>query len=476
VNIESTLATGNWSGILKSFKVISPIDNSAYLQRDYATAKEIEGCVKAANNAKQMWKDVDLSERAKICHAMLDEFLKHKSQIAEEITWQMGRPNRYTLGEVNGFIERARYMISIAEKKLSPILIPEQDDFNRYIERVPLGVIFVITPWNYPFLTAVNTIIPAIMAGNVVIMKPSAQAPLTAERIDQAFKAVNLPDGVFQYLYLTHQQTDQVIGKSAINHVAFTGSVPGGLEIQKYAKKRFISVGLELGGKDPAYVREDADLQYAIVNLVDGVYFNSGQSCCGVERIYVDQSVYEQFVEGFVEQVKRYKLGDPLDSESTLGPMMNKKSADFVRSQIADAVQQGAEKQISNKEFEMDAGYTAYLAPQVLLNVDHSMRIMKEESFGPVVGIMKVNSDDQAIELMNDSDFGLTASIWTQNMEQAESIGRAVNTGTVFMNRCDYLDPALAWVGVKNSGQGCTLSEIGYEQLTRPKSFNLRKV
>jgi len=467
--------TGNWSDILKSFKVISPIDNSVYIQRDYASVKDFENTIKLSNKAKLSWKHVAIAERARICNNMLDEFVKHKSQIAEEITRQMGRPNRYTLGEVNGFVDRARYMISIAEKKLATITIPGKENSKRYIQREPLGVVFTITPWNYPYLTAVNTIIPAIMAGNTVIMKPSAQTPLTAERISQAFLAAGLPEGVFQYLFLTHQHTDQVIAQSAIDHVAFTGSVAGGYSMQKYAKKRFISVGLELGGKDPAYVRSDAELQHVIVNLADGVYFNSGQSCCGVERIYVHQSIYDEFVEGFIAQVKQYSLGDPLDSETTLGPMVNKKNADYIRSQITEAVQQGAEKQISNKQFEMDAGYTAYLAPQVLLNVNHSMRIMKEESFGPVVGIMKVSSDEEAIELMNDSEFGLSASIWTQDENAASTIGQKLETGTVFMNRCDYLDPALAWVGVKNSGQGCTLSEVGYEQLTRPKSFNLEK-
>ncbi len=461
---------------MKSFKVISPIDNSIYVQRDYASVKDIENTIKLSNTAKLSWKTLDIAERARICNSMLDEFLKLKLQIAEEITWQMGRPNRYTLGEVNGFIDRARFMISIAKEKLATISIPEQNGSNRYIQREPLGVVFSITPWNYPYLTAVNTIIPAIMAGNVVVMKPSAQTPLTAERIHQAFLAAGLPEGVFQYLFLTHQHTDQVIAQASVDHVAFTGSVAGGHSIQKNAKKRFTSVGLELGGKDPAYVRSDADLQHAIANLVDGAYFNSGQSCCGVERIYVHQSVYDEFVEGFIDQVKQHRLGDPLDPEMTLGPMVSKKNADFIRSQIADAVQQGAEKQISNKQFEMDAGYTSYLAPQVLLNVNHSMRIMKEESFGPVVGIMKVSSDEQAIELMNDSEFGLSASIWTQDEIAASNIGQMLETGTVFMNRCDYLDPALAWVGVKNSGQGCTLSEIGYEQLTRPKSFNLKHV
>jgi acyl-CoA reductase-like NAD-dependent aldehyde dehydrogenase len=337
-----------------------------------------------------------------------------------------------------------------------------------------LGVVLVIAPWNYPWLTSVNTIIPALMAGNAVILKHSAQTPLVAERYAEAFRAADLPTGVFQYLHLDHAQTARAIKAPEVDFVAFTGSVAGGGMVEGAAQGRFIGVGLELGGKDPAYVRQDADMAHAVENLVDGAFFNSGQSCCGIERIYVHEQVYDDFVDGYAALVRQYKLGDPTDPETTLGPLVRTEAAEFVRGQIKDAVAAGAKALIDPKAFPADKPGTPYMAPQVLVDVDHTMSVMTEESFGPVVGIMKVASDQQAVELMNDSRFGLTAAVWTSNEVAARRIGDQVETGTWFMNRCDYLDPALAWTGVKQSGRGCTLSVFGYEALTRPKSFHLR--
>ena len=459
----------------KSFQTISPIDNSVYVERDYATESEIESTLKKSTLAQKEWKKTSIEKRTKICFKAVDIILDQKDGIAEEITRQMGRPIQYSAGEIVGFADRARYMISIAEEKLKDVKVKEIDGFNRFIRRQPLGVVFAISPWNYPFLTAVNSIIPAIMSGNTVILKPSAQAPLTAERIKAMFDEAGLPSGVFQYLFLDHDATNYLIQQDDVSYVAFTGSVAGGLAVQSAATDRFIGMGLELGGKDPAYVREDASLETVVPNLVDGAYFNSGQSCCGIERIYVHESLFENFVERFVVEVNKYVLGDPLDSSTTLGPMVRVSAADFVRKQIKEAVNSGAKIHIDTKKFTKDSGDNAYLSPQVLTNVDHSMSLMRDESFGPVVGIMSVKSDEEAIQLMNDSEFGLTASVWTKDENKALEIGQEINAGTFFMNRCDYLDPALAWSGFKNSGRGCTLSEVGYEQLTRPKSFNLKR-
>jgi acyl-CoA reductase-like NAD-dependent aldehyde dehydrogenase len=334
--------------------------------------------------------------------------------------------------------------------------------------------VFVVAPWNYPYLTAVNAIVPALLAGNAVILKHSAQTPLVAERFAEGFAAGGLPKDVFQYLHLSHDDTEGMIESPEVDFVAFTGSVEGGHAVQRAAAERFIGTGLELGGKDPAYVRPDADLAHAVENLVDGAFFNSGQSCCGIERIYVHRDVYDRFVEGFVELTKKYVLGDPLDAAVTLGPMVRASAAELVRRQIAEAVAAGAKALVDPALFAADKPGTPYLAPQVLVDVDHAMRVMTEESFGPVIGIMKVASDDEAIRLMNDSRYGLTAAIWTADEQAAIAIGDQVETGTWFMNRCDYLDPALAWTGVKDSGRGCTLSRLGFQYLTRPKSFHLR--
>jgi acyl-CoA reductase-like NAD-dependent aldehyde dehydrogenase len=365
-------------------------------------------------------------------------------------------------------------MAGIAEAALSDIAVEKKNGFQRFIRREPLGVVLVLAPWNYPWLTSVNAIVPALLAGNSVILKMAQQTPLVAERYAEAFAAAGLPPGAFQFLHLSHAATAKVIADPRVAFVAFTGSVEGGHAVQRAAAERFIATGLELGGKDPAYVRADADLPSAIENLVDGSYFNSGQSCCGIERIYVDKKLFRPFVDGFVELTRKYKLGNPLEPKTTLGPMVRTDAAQMVRDQIREAVNRGARALIDPKSFAADAEGTPYLAPQVLLDVDHRMQVMSEESFGPVVGIMSVDSDEQAIKLMNDSRYGLTASIWTKDADAAVRIGDQVETGTWFMNRCDYLDPALAWTGVKDSGRGCTLSKLGLEAFTRPKSFHLK--
>lgn len=455
-------------------KTITPVDGSVYVERPLATDEQIGAALGRARKAQAAWRHVALSERAAICTRFVDAFVARKQAIAEEITWQMGRPVSQSPGEVRGLEERSRHMIAIAPSALADIDAAPKEGFRRFVRREPLGVVLVLAPWNYPYLTSVNSVVPAIMAGNAVILKHSNQTPLCAERFAECFSEAGLPEGVFQFLHCTHEQAAAMIASPMVDFVAFTGSVEGGHAVQKAASSRFIGTGLELGGKDPAYVRPDCNLAHAVENLVDGAFFNSGQSCCGIERIYVHEKVYDQFVDGFVALTRQYRLGNPLDPNVNLGPMVRTRAAEFARGQVREAVAAGARSLIDPKEFPADKEGTPYMAPQVLVDVSHSMRIMRDESFAPVIGIMKVRSDEEAIVLMNDSDFGLTASIWTMDADAALRIGDAVETGTWFMNRCDYLDPALAWTGVKDSGRGCTLSRVGYEQLTRPKSYHLR--
>jgi acyl-CoA reductase-like NAD-dependent aldehyde dehydrogenase len=451
-------------------RTITPVDGSVYVERPLTPTAAIERALFRAVQAQKTWKQVPVAERAGICRRMAQWCVERADEFATELSWQMGRPVSQTPGELKrGFHERALYMCDVAEETLKDISLPKEG-FQRFIRREPLGVVLVVAPWNYPWLTSVNAVVPALLAGNSVILKMAAQTPLVAERYSEAFKAAGLPEGVFQHLYMDHAHVAKVIADPRIAFVAFTGSVPGGHAIQQAAAKRFIPTGLELGGKDPAYVRADADLNFAVENLVDGSYFNSGQSCCGIERIYVDKSIQKKFIEAFVELTRQYRLGNPLEKETTLGPLVRTQAADAVRAQVRQAVRKGARALLQLK----DKPRTPYLPPEVLVNVDHGMDVMTEESFGPVVGIQAVKDDDEAIALMNDSRYGLTASIWTQDADAALRIGERVETGTWFMNRCDYLDPALAWTGVKDSGRGCTLSKLGLESFTRPKSFHLR--
>jgi len=458
-------------------KTISPVDGRTLVERELASHAQIESTLARAVEAQRSWRATPLTERQAILTKFVAVMESHADSIGEEIAWQMGRPIRYAGNEIRrGFAERARFMIAAAPQALADVAIAPAAGFTRFIRHEPIGVVFTIAPWNYPYLCAVNSVVPALLAGNSVILKHSAQTPLCAERFLHGLQDAGLPDGVFQILHLTHTEVERVIGDERIAFVAFTGSVEGGRAVQAAASRRFIATGLELGGKDPAYVRADADLTHAIENLVDGAMFNSGQSCCGIERIYVHRAVYDEFVERAVALTRTYLLGNPLEAGTTLGPMVRASAAEFVRAQIAEAVAQGATAHIDAAAFPGDKPGTPYLAPQILTGVNHSMRVMTEETFGPVAPIMPVASDEEAIALMNDSRYGLTAAIWTSDPDAALRIGEQIDTGTWFMNRCDYLDPALAWTGVKDSGRGCALSVLGFEQLTRPKSFHLRTV
>jgi len=456
-------------------KTVSPVDGSVYCERPLARPDEINAALGRAAHAQRAWRNVPVAERAAVCARFCDHFEARRDALAQELTWQMGRPIRYAPSEIAGTLQRAQYMIDIAPEALADLDPGPKAGFDRFVRREPLGVVFTIAAWNYPFLIAVNSVIPAIMAGNAVILKHSAQTPLCAERFADCLRAAGLPEGVFQILHLTHEDTERVIRDPRVAFVAFTGSVEGGRAIQRAAVERFPGVGLELGGCDPAYVRQDADVAHAIENLVDGAYFNSGQSCCGIQRIYVHEQVYDEFVGGAIALTEKYVLGDPTDPITTLGPVVRPAAAEQIRRQVAASLAAGARAAIDERLFPASRAGTAYLAPQLLLDVDHTMSVMREEIFGPVAGVMRVSGDDEAVRLMNDSDFGLTAAVWTRDLEAALELGERVETGTWFMNRCDYLDPALAWVGVKDSGRGCTLSTVGYEHLTRPKSFHLRR-
>ncbi|MGB4826572.1 MAG: aldehyde dehydrogenase family protein [Paracoccaceae bacterium] len=459
---------------MKPIQLISPVDGSVYAERMPLSSDAAKAAVARARAAQKPWAARPLADRIALVKAGVARLNEMKDTVVEELAWQMGRPTRFG-GEYGGVNARTDYMAGIAAETLAPHMIENSNAFQRYIAREALGVVFIVAPWNYPYLTTINTLLPALIAGNTVVLKHASQTMLVGERLAQAFHEAGVPADVFQNVVLDHATTESLIAARAFNFVNFTGSVGGGQAMERAAAGTFTPLGLELGGKDPGYVRADANLDAAVDTLMDGAMFNAGQCCCGIERIYVHHNLYEAFVEKAVAWTNALKLGNPFDAESTLGPMANKRFAKVVRDQIAEAVAMGAKPLIDPKNFAADDG-GAYLAPQVLVNVNHKMRVMTEESFGPVVGIMSVKDDAEAIALMNDSPYGLTASIWTNDFATAAQIGAQVETGTIMMNRADYLDPALCWTGCKDTGRGGSLSYLGFHSVTRPKSYHLKKV
>ena len=457
---------------MSTVKCISPIDGSLFAERPCLSQNQAFAATERARAVQADWARRPLQERIDLVRAGVAAIGVMNDEIVPELAHQMGRPIRYG-GEFGGFNERASYMADIAASALAPTQIEDSDNFRRLIKRVPHGVVLVVAPWNYPYMTAINTVAPALIAGNTVVLKHASQTLLVGERMAAAFQAAGIPEAVFQNVFLDHATTSALIAANSFGFVNFTGSVSGGRAMEHAAAGTFTGLGLELGGKDPGYVMEDADLDAAAETLIDGAMFNSGQCCCGIERIYVSEALYKPFVEKAVEIVSGYQLGNPLDPDTTLGPMAHLRFADEVRAQTAEACADGAKELIDPALFPNDGG--AYLMPQILIDVDHTMRAMRDESFGPLVGIMKVKDDAEAVALMNDSNFGLTAALWTQDYARAEAIADEIDTGTVFTNRCDYLDPALCWTGCKDTGRGGGLSQIGFHNLTRPKSYHMKK-
>lgn len=451
---------------------ISPIDGSTFASRETLSTDDARAAIADTRIAQADWAARPLQERIDLVMAGVEAIGAMNDEIVSELAHMMGRPIRYG-GEFGGFKERASYMAGIAAETLADIEVADDAQFRRFIRRVPHGVVFVIAPWNYPYMTAINTVAPALIAGNVVVLKHATQTLLVGERMARAFHAAGVPEEVFINVFLDHDTTSKLISERQFDFVNFTGSVNGGRAMERAAAGTFTGLGLELGGKDPGYVMEDADLDAAVDTLIDGAMFNSGQCCCGIERIYVHESLFDAFLEKALAVVRGYRLGNPLEEETTIGPMANVRFAETVRAQISEAVAAGATAHI--EKMPADDG-AAYLTPQILTGVSHDMRVMTEESFGPVVGIMPVSSDAEALALMNDSPYGLTASLWTQDADRAEALGNQLEFGTIFMNRADYLDPALCWTGCKETGRGGALSVIGFHNLTRPKSYHMKKV
>ena len=458
---------------MRELRVINPWDETIYTAMNCLTDEQTDRAIERARRAYASWRWSGAAERRALCEAFVREFEAMADTVAADITGQMGKPLRQARNEVNTMLDRARYMISIAEAALADEYLPEAPGFVRYIRHEPLGVVLDIAAWNYPLLIAVNVVVPAVLAGNAVLIKHSSRTPLCGRAFTEAFRRAGAPEDLVQDLILDHETTEKVIADPRIDFVSFTGSVRGGHEITRAAAGRFIGTGLELGGKDPAYVCADAPFEFTVENTVDGAFYNAGQSCCAIERIYVEQAIYPKFLEAFVELTRTYRLGDPKDPATTIGPLASKSQLAFLDGQVREAVVRGGRLAVDPASYDVPRqGW--FFAPAVVAEAPQDCSLMREESFGPVIGILPVSGDEEAVRLMNDSPYGLTASIWTMDEERARRIGERVETGTFYMNRCDYLDPALPWTGVKDTGRGATLSRYGLLQLSRLKSMHLR--
>ncbi|MCA9690329.1 MAG: aldehyde dehydrogenase family protein [Myxococcales bacterium] len=459
-------------------EITSPVHGETVLSYKTLSPSAAAEKLARAEEAQRAWARVDLADRVRLCEAMLDRYDERLDDNALQITMMMGKPVAHARGEFRGgFSERTRHLCKIAAHALRPLEIDDgaQSNIRRFIRRDPVGVVMVIAAWNYPLLVPVGCVVSSVLAGDAVLLKHAHQTAGVADQIERAFLDAGAPEGLVQAMHLDHAGVNGLLDSKRLGYLSFTGSVGGGREVYKaVAARDFIGVGMELGGKDPAYVCADAEVQASAAGIADGAFFNAGQSCCAVERVYVHADVYDAFLEAMVAEVHALRVGDPRVVGTTMGPVVNEAAARHTRAQTEQALAAGARQVTDDARFDIPDLSPCYLPPRVLTGVTHAMDVMREETFGPVVGVMKVASDDEAVALMNDSLYGLTASVWTQDPARGLALAERLAAGTIYANRCDYLDPALAWTGVKDSGFGVSLSELGFHVVTRPKSYHLR--
>ncbi|RQM16502.1 hypothetical protein DD237_002494 [Peronospora effusa] len=466
--------------------VDNPYTGETFCEVVYESKAEAYTKLDAAVMAQLDWKNAPLNERQRLCTNWINVLSSNAADISNDISGMMGKPVQQARNEINGTIDRAKALIDLSNEALCKESFPEENGLFRQITHDSVGVIYVIpilmfrnhfyadqAPWNYPLMTAVNSIIPAVLAGNTVLLKHSPRTPLCGEHYAKTFEQAGFPKNVLQSSFVEHDTAAEIIQRPEIAFVSFTGSVRGGRQVQQTLSQRSIDVTLELGGNDAGYVTANADAEAAAEALVDGVCYNSGQSCCGVERIYVHEAKYDQFLEKAISLFEAYNLGDPTDAKTSMGPMALPTAPEMLDAHVKDAMAKGAIRLTGSGIVTDAAGKGRFYLPTLLGNCNNSMDIMTEESFGPIVGVERVSSDADAIEKINDSKYGLTASIFSSDREQAMVVGSQISVGTVYMNRCDVLDPYLPWTGSRDSGKGISLSKHGFRSVTKLKSVRV---
>ncbi|KAJ3186880.1 hypothetical protein HDU85_006916 [Gaertneriomyces sp. JEL0708] len=473
---------------MAEYTIVSPHSLKPYRTIPLQTREQTLSCLSSAHAARKSWAETSLSERTRLVRSFLDHVLADRVEAGKELTHLIGRPISHVQGELDGFYHRGTYMCDIAQEALQDVM-PVQSEKSKTrsvlhkIVKEPIGVILVIAAWNYPYLVVVNSIVPALLAGNVVLLKHAPQTFPVGERLAKAWIQAGGPADVFQSLTIDHTVARLALEDSRVGHVVFTGSVRGGKEIRKILAEaslkhnHFPTLALELGGKDAAYVCDDADIPSAVEGVVEGVLWNAGQSCCGVERVLVHESVYPQFVALLKKEISKWTPGDPFAEKTMLGPVVTTHQADAIRTQVDEAVQRGGEV-LPYPPLPADAPKT-YIPPTFVTfsstpkDVITQLKICKDESFGPIAPVIPVSSDVEALAIINDSEYGLTSSVWSKNLDRVQKIGASCEVGTVYANRCDAVDPEIPWGGWKGSGSGVGLSRFGFDHLTRLKSYNL---
>lgn len=455
--------------MLKQLKIVNPADENVLETLTCDDARTMLDKLSNARAAQATWAARTLAERVAII-AKFSQLLEEKrDDLAKVLTSEVGKPLQQSVNEVNGARARIAFFVEQSEKYLAIETVRTLPNGVEKIAYEPLGMIGVISAWNYPYLVGVNAFIPGLIAGNAILYKPSEFSTLTGLRIAELLHEAGVPKDVFVPIVGDGTQGAELT-RLELDGYFFTGSVGTGRRIREAVSDRFVATGFELGGKDPVYVCEDVDLKKVVPAVADGVFYNNGQSCCSVERIYVPEQIYDQFVDLFVQEVRTYKMGDPMEQGVYLGPLTRKPQIELLKAQVQDAVEKGAKLLTGGKRVE-GKGY--YFEPTVLSNVDHTMAVMRDESFGPIIGIQKVKSDEEAIRLMNDTSYGLTAGVYTPNKDRAERLLAKVNAGSAYWNCCDRLSPYLPWSGRNDSGLGTTLSHLGIRAFTRPKAYHL---